>query len=58
MRKLAFFVFSVVFILEPVSPVSAALDLLRFENLVVFGDSLSENGNLFGSVQMISPRAI
>ena len=47
MRKIAFFVFSVVLILEPVSPVSAALDLLRFENLVVFGDSLSDNGNLF-----------
>jgi phospholipase/lecithinase/hemolysin len=46
MRKIAFFVFSIVLILEPVSPVSAALDLLRFENLVVFGDSLSDNGNL------------
>ena len=45
--------FSVVLILGPVSPVSAALDLLRFENLVVFGDSLSDNGNYLHSAMVV-----
>jgi outer membrane lipase/esterase len=47
MRKLAFFVFSVVFILGPMPAVDAGIDILRFERLVVFGDSLSDNGNAF-----------
>lgn len=45
MRKLVFFVFSVAFIFALMPRVAAAFDLLRFERLVVFGDSLSDNGN-------------
>jgi phospholipase/lecithinase/hemolysin len=45
MRKLAFFFLPVVFILGLVTPADAAFDFSRFENLVVFGDSLSDNGN-------------
>jgi phospholipase/lecithinase/hemolysin len=44
MRKLAFFVFSLVFIFVRL-PSAYALDLSKFEHLVVFGDSLSDNGN-------------
>jgi phospholipase/lecithinase/hemolysin len=45
MRKLAFYLFSVIFLLGSVAPVSA-FDFARFERLVVFGDSLSDNGNV------------
>src|SRR6476646_6869743 len=45
MRKLVFFAFYVACILVRVPHVEAAFDLLRFEHLVVFGDSLSDNGN-------------
>jgi phospholipase/lecithinase/hemolysin len=47
MRKLVFLLFSVVFILEAVVPAAAAFDFSRFERLVVFGDSLSDDGNAF-----------
>jgi phospholipase/lecithinase/hemolysin len=46
MRKLALFVICLILIFVRVPP-AAALDLSRFERLVVFGDSLSDNGNLF-----------
>jgi phospholipase/lecithinase/hemolysin len=45
MRKLIFLLFSVVFILEQVAPAAAAFDFARFDRLVIFGDSLSDNGN-------------
>jgi phospholipase/lecithinase/hemolysin len=45
MRKLVFF-FSLVIILARL-PSAYALDLSKFEHLVVFGDSLSDNGNSF-----------
>jgi phospholipase/lecithinase/hemolysin len=44
MKKPAFFVFSLVIILARL-PSAYALDLSKFEHLVVFGDSLSDNGN-------------
>jgi phospholipase/lecithinase/hemolysin len=46
MRKLIFLILSVVFLLGPLAPVNA-FDFSRFERLVVFGDSLSDNGNAF-----------
>jgi phospholipase/lecithinase/hemolysin len=44
MRKLIFLILSVVFLWGPVASVHA-FDFSRFERLVVFGDSLSDNGN-------------
>lgn len=46
MRKLAFFVFCLAVIFVRL-PSAYALDLSKFEHLVVFGDSLSDNGNSF-----------
>jgi outer membrane lipase/esterase len=45
MRKLAFFLFSVASLLGSLAP-ARAFDFAGFEHLVVFGDSLSDNGNL------------
>jgi outer membrane lipase/esterase len=45
MRKLIFLLFSAVLMWELVASEAAALDFSRFERLVVFGDSLSDNGN-------------
>jgi outer membrane lipase/esterase len=45
MRKPAFCFFFVVFLLGAVASAVAAFDFSRFERLVVFGDSLSDNGN-------------
>src|ERR1700676_2815606 len=44
MRKLTFFVFSLVFIFVRL-PSTYALDLSKFEHWVFFGDSLSDTGN-------------
>lgn len=46
MKKLVFFVFSLVIILARL-PSAYALDLSKFEHSVIFGDSLSDNGNSF-----------
>jgi phospholipase/lecithinase/hemolysin len=35
---------------------ATALDLRRYEKLVVFGDSLSDDGNLFALSALASPR--
>jgi phospholipase/lecithinase/hemolysin len=43
MRRLAFFVFFVLILVR--LPSACALDLSKFKHLVVFGDSLSDNGN-------------
>ena len=56
MRKLAFVVFSLVFMFVRL-PSAYALDLSKFERLVVFGDSLSDNGNLFAITNGGNPPA-
>jgi phospholipase/lecithinase/hemolysin len=56
MRKLAFVVFSLVFIFVRL-PSTCALDLSKFKHLIVFGDSLSDNGNLFAITKGGNPPA-